>query len=95
VMPYNYDQPDNAERVVRLGVGRTISRQAYSAERVTRELRELLTNKSYSRRALEISERMGRELGTETACDALEGLLESPSRAFSSSKDRGSSSASG
>jgi len=95
VMPYNYDQPDNAERVVRLGVGRTISREAYSAERVTRELRELLTNKSYSRRALEISERMGRELGTETACDALEGLLESPSRAFSSSKDRGSSSASG
>jgi UDP:flavonoid glycosyltransferase YjiC (YdhE family)/ubiquinone/menaquinone biosynthesis C-methylase UbiE len=75
VMPYNYDQPDNADRITRLGVGRTISRKAYSAERVERELEELLTKASYTQRAKEIGERVRRERGAETACDALERLL--------------------
>src|SRR5262249_29541061 len=33
VMPYGHDQPDNAARMVRLGIGRTISRRHYTAGR--------------------------------------------------------------
>ena len=78
VMPYNYDQPDNAARMVRLGVGRSIARKQYSAERVARELTELLTDSRYELAAQRIGERMQGERGVETGCNALEKLLGSP-----------------
>jgi UDP:flavonoid glycosyltransferase YjiC (YdhE family) len=75
VMPYNYDQPDNAARVVRLGAGRTISRKDYSAARVGREIARLLDDSSYLRAAQAIATTVQRERGVESACDALERLL--------------------
>jgi len=75
VMPYNYDQPDNAARMVRLGVGRVISRKRYSAERVARELGRLLAEPRYRLTAKELSLQMQSERGAEAACDALDRLL--------------------
>jgi UDP:flavonoid glycosyltransferase YjiC (YdhE family) len=75
VMPYSHDQPDNAARVTRLGIGRTISRSRYSPTRAAAELRQLLDNPSYSRRASEVGEMVRQEDGVRAACDALEGML--------------------
>jgi UDP:flavonoid glycosyltransferase YjiC (YdhE family) len=75
VMPYAHDQFDNAGRVARLGVARTISRRRYSPARAAAELRQLLDNPAYSRRAAEVGEQVRQEDGVQAACDALEEFL--------------------
>jgi rhamnosyltransferase subunit B len=75
IMPYSYDQPDNAERVKRLGTSRTISRKHYSAVRVARDLRELLDNPKYATKAAEIGQIIRSENGVVLACNAIERLL--------------------
>jgi UDP:flavonoid glycosyltransferase YjiC (YdhE family) len=75
VMPYAHDQPDNAERVKRLGIARTIARHRYTPARATAELRHLLDNPVYGPRAAEVGQQIQREDGVGAACDALEGLL--------------------
>jgi len=75
VMPCAHDQFDNAARVTRLGIARTISRHRYSPTNVVTELRQLLDNPSYSQRATEMGEKVQREDGVRAACDALEELL--------------------
>jgi UDP:flavonoid glycosyltransferase YjiC (YdhE family) len=81
VMPYAHDQPDNAERVRRLGIARTIARQRYTPARVAAELRHLLDNPLYSQRAAEVGAEIGQEDGVAAACDALSGLLKAASPA--------------
>lgn len=71
VVPFAHDQPDNAARVTRLGVARTISRREYKAERVAIELRELLRNPFYMRRAHQIGHRVRCENGAAFAVDLI------------------------
>jgi rhamnosyltransferase subunit B len=75
VMPYSYDQPDNAARVARLGTSRTISRRQYQAARVAQELSTLLTNPRYAAKAAEVGRMIQIEKGVAVACDAIEALL--------------------
>ena len=75
VMPFAYDQPDNAERVARLGVGRVISRRRYTASRAVAELDCLLGTPSYAQRAAEVGARVRAEDGVTIACEALEAAL--------------------
>src|SRR5262249_9517731 len=75
VMPYAHDQPDNAERVTRLGVARTIARQRYTPARAAAELRHLLDKPVYRQRASAVGEQVRQEDGVRAACDALTGLL--------------------
>src|SRR6185436_18884127 len=44
VVPFAHDQPDNASRVERLGVSRTIYPQQYTASRVSAALASLLAD---------------------------------------------------
>jgi Glycosyl transferases, related to UDP-glucuronosyltransferase len=74
-MPFSHDQPDNAARCVRLGVARTISRNAYTAESAAHELRELLSNPEYKTNALRAKSVVDSEHGTRIACDAVEEML--------------------
>ena len=74
VVPYAFDQPDNAARVERLGMARVISRKNYKARRVTAEVDRLLSNTSYGTAALEIGRRIAEEDGVRSACDAIENL---------------------
>lgn len=71
VVPFAHDQPDNAARIGRLGVARTIGRDSYKAERVATELKELLGNPSYSRRAREVGSRVRSENGAALAVDLI------------------------
>jgi len=72
VMPYAHDQPDNANRVVRLGVARTISRSQYNTKRAVQELTLLLGNPAYAQKAAEVGKRIRQENGVKAACDAIE-----------------------
>jgi UDP:flavonoid glycosyltransferase YjiC (YdhE family) len=71
IVPYNYDQPDNAERIARLGAGRTLTRDRCTAATLTAELQQLLFNPSYAARAAQLSQIVNSENGAATACDAL------------------------
>ena len=75
VVPHAHDQPDNAHRVERLGVSRTLPAPRYRASRVVDELRTLLEDDGYGRRAEEVATIVRREDGVAAACDALEALL--------------------
>jgi rhamnosyltransferase subunit B len=75
VMPYAFDQPDNGSRVVGMGVGLSIQRQRYSAERVAHQLHQLLESGSYGDRARDVGLRIAAERGVSLACDAVERVL--------------------
>jgi UDP:flavonoid glycosyltransferase YjiC (YdhE family) len=51
VVPYSHDQPDNAARVERIGVGRVLTRRSYRKKAIVKTLRELVRNESITRRA--------------------------------------------
>ena len=76
IMPCAWDQPDNAERVARLGISRTIPRHRYTPARVAAELRHLLDDPAYGRRASEVGEQIRQENGVRVACNALGGMLQ-------------------
>lgn len=75
VVPWAHDQPDNAERLRKLGVSRTIPRQRYRGRRVAKELNHLLSNKGYAERAQQIATNIAKENGLACACDAIEAML--------------------
>jgi UDP:flavonoid glycosyltransferase YjiC (YdhE family) len=75
VMPCAHDQFDNAARVTRLGIARTVSRSRHRPAGVAAELRHLLDNPAYSQRASATGEGVRREDGVRAACDALEELF--------------------
>jgi rhamnosyltransferase subunit B len=72
VVPHSWDQPDNADRVVRLGIARALWPRQYTPDRAAHELRTLLDTQSYSDRAAHVADAMRDEHGVATACDALE-----------------------
>jgi UDP:flavonoid glycosyltransferase YjiC (YdhE family) len=74
-VPYANDQPDNAFRLTRLGVARTLYPSRYRAHRVAGELRQLLGNVAYRRCAQELSRVVNAEHGVTTACDVIERVL--------------------
>jgi rhamnosyltransferase subunit B len=75
IVPFAHDQPDNAARIRRLGIGRVIRRGRYSSRTAARELGALLADPAYERRAAEVGGEVQAEDGVAAACDALEGLL--------------------
>lgn len=71
VIPFSHDQPDNAWRVMKLGVARMITRKSYTAARAAKELSILLDDETYARRAAEVGRIVQSEKGVATACDLL------------------------
>jgi UDP:flavonoid glycosyltransferase YjiC (YdhE family) len=51
VMPMTFDQPDNAARIQRLGVGRSLPPSSFTGTRVARELEHLTESDSVARHA--------------------------------------------
>lgn len=71
VMPYAFDQPDNAARMVRLGVGLSVSRKNYRAGRVVTFLRKL-SSPAFHERARGVGNEISAEKGLSAACEAIE-----------------------
>jgi UDP:flavonoid glycosyltransferase YjiC (YdhE family) len=74
VVPHAHDQPDNAARVTRLGVARTVYPRQYDVARAVQEVRQLLEPR-YTVRATEVGAIVRAENGPQRACDAIETLL--------------------
>jgi UDP:flavonoid glycosyltransferase YjiC (YdhE family) len=75
IVPFAFDQADNAARAARLGTSRTVYSSQYSADRVTNEITILLTRPDYAEKAKAVSEALSRENGVGTACDLIERVL--------------------
>jgi UDP:flavonoid glycosyltransferase YjiC (YdhE family) len=76
IVPFGWDQPDNAVRVERLGAGLHLPRSAYSARSATAALERLLSEKQFSSRAAQVGAEIQAENGLAAACDAIEALLQ-------------------
>ena len=74
VVPHGHDQPDNAYRVRKLGVSRTIDPRRYQAAHVARELERVLTD-DYRKRAQATAAPVRQEGGAVAAAAAIEKLL--------------------
>jgi UDP:flavonoid glycosyltransferase YjiC (YdhE family) len=77
VVPFWGDQPDNAARVARLGVGRAIRRSQCTATRVTTELKILLKEEQYASRAMRAGQAVTNENGADTAVSIIGDVLRS------------------
>ncbi|WP_169972731.1 glycosyltransferase [Tautonia rosea] len=75
VVPFGFDQQDNAARVQRLGIARVIPKERYTAGRVTEALRQLLDHPAPAERSAEIGRLVRQEDGPALASDAIEALL--------------------
>jgi UDP:flavonoid glycosyltransferase YjiC (YdhE family) len=76
VVPYSHDQPDNAARLERLGVSRTIPRDRYTTQQAGNQLNILLNQPTYATKAATIGKIVQAETGVKTACDAIEKQLD-------------------
>ncbi len=74
IMPYSHDQPDNARRMKRLGVSRTIPRDRYTPPRVARVVSAVQVDGEMAALSNEIARQIQSEDGIRSACDALEAL---------------------
>ncbi|QDV35853.1 glycosyltransferase [Tautonia plasticadhaerens] len=75
VVPHGFDQHDNADRVSRLGIARTLSRPRYTASRVADALRPLLDDPGFASRSAEVGHLVRAEDGPAAAADAIEALV--------------------
>lgn len=76
IVPNAWDQPDNAARVSRLGISRTISKNRYTPDRAAAELRRLFDTPAYAERARDVGQQIRGENGVQAASDAVEGVLQ-------------------
>src|SRR5436190_2854685 len=77
IVPFAFDQSDNADHASRLGTSRTVYRQKYFAPRVARELGILLNDPSYVQRARDISAKLKIENGPASAAEVIERHMQS------------------
>jgi rhamnosyltransferase subunit B len=76
IVPFAFDQSDNAEHAARLGVSRTVYRNKYRAPRVAKDLHKLLSEPAYAQRAREVSLLLEQENGPGRAADLIEQVLD-------------------
>ncbi|MDB5292976.1 MAG: hypothetical protein JWL69_4217 [Phycisphaerales bacterium] len=77
VLPHTHDQPDNAARLEKLGVARTMSPKKYRADRVAQVLADLLGSRQVKESCTAVATRMAGSDAMEETCKLLEELLES------------------
>jgi len=76
VMPYAFDQPDNAARMERIGVGLSVSRRRDRADTVVKQL-QALAAPPFRERAREVGKIINAENGVSMACEAIERAIQS------------------
>ena len=75
IVPFSHDQPDNAARVVRLGIGDVIARRKYSAATAAAALRRVIEDPAYAQRAAQAGAQIQGEDGAANAADVIDTLL--------------------
>ena len=75
IVPFAFDQFDNAAHARRMDTSRTVYRDDYRAPRVARELDRLLKDKTYSEIASQVRSKLKQENGPKTAVELIEQQL--------------------
>ncbi len=73
VMPMTFDQPDNAARLQRLGVARTLPPKRFSGASVARELAALIESAIVARKCADVARRFDSIDPVGQTCDIIEG----------------------
>jgi UDP:flavonoid glycosyltransferase YjiC (YdhE family) len=74
LMPMSYDQPDNAARLRRLGVGASLRRPEFRGPAVAEALERLLGSEDMAKNCRAAAGRLQNARAVERACEELEGL---------------------
>jgi rhamnosyltransferase subunit B len=74
VTPFAHDQFDNADRLVKLGVGRSILARKYTARSASRELEKLLSNPSTASACAAYAARFTNDDSVTRTCELIEEL---------------------
>jgi rhamnosyltransferase subunit B len=77
VMPMSFDQPDNARRLERLGVGARVWPKRFTGRRVAETLFHLLDSPATMMRCKDVAESMREGNAATNACELIESLLAS------------------
>jgi UDP:flavonoid glycosyltransferase YjiC (YdhE family) len=72
VVPFAHDQPDNAHRIVKAGLGAWRPRRRCKGMGYTRLLRDLMSDEVIKATARRVGELVAAENGVVGACDAIE-----------------------
>jgi rhamnosyltransferase subunit B len=75
IVPFAFDQSDNAEHARKLGTSRTLYRNKYLAPRVADELNALLQQPSHARHAEHVGRKLKQEDGPARAADLIEQVM--------------------
>lgn len=75
IVPSGFDQFDNAERVLRLGVGRRIRREHLTRRSLSNALRHLKADEGIQRRCREVRSMLGQVDALSDTCDEIERLF--------------------
>ena len=75
IVPFAFDQPDNAAHAERLGCSRTLPREKYYAARLVTELDILLSKPEHTSKARETGRLLRMENGAVVAADLIEQIL--------------------
>lgn len=75
IVPFGFDQFDNAERLTKLGVAETIKRKNYTTDTASALVERLATVETYKQRAREIGTSINKEDGIENACMIIDSML--------------------
>jgi rhamnosyltransferase subunit B len=74
VVPNAHDQPDNGQRIERLGLGRMLSPRGYSIRAAARMIAELTRSEAIRARCREFAPRVDSRASLAKACTLIEGL---------------------
>jgi UDP:flavonoid glycosyltransferase YjiC (YdhE family) len=77
VVPHVNDQPDNALRIERLGLGLRVAPKQYKAPRVARALKQLLASEQIRSRCSTYAQKMDPVAAIDRTCDLIVNLARS------------------
>lgn len=75
IVPHCHDQPDNAQRLERLGIAKVIPARQFTAQRLRRALDEIDNDPAMILRALDLKASLSQENGVVAACNCIEETL--------------------
>ena len=76
VVPFGFDQPDNATRLLHLGVGKYLDVDRMSHIRIAEVLKELIQSDAVTEACAHYAEELRSDNGVDAVVDVLEGLCE-------------------
>jgi rhamnosyltransferase subunit B len=86
IMPMAHDQPDNANRIKKFGIGDYLYPKKFKAARIAEKLESLIKNPAVESACAEIQRRIRMQMPTEQVGEIVEGMAEKALRTRGSAR---------